>query len=91
MIVFFSTLLSFNFPSTFPLLLYSPHTHAHTHTHTHSQLPIQEKDSGALQTIAEEIQLFQKVQHDNIVKFYGVEIHHVRNIFLRTLYSEFNS
>ena len=42
------------------------------------QIPIQEKDSGALQTIAEEIQLFQKVQHENIVKFYGVEIHHVR-------------
>ena len=46
-------------------------------SHFFHQIPIQEKDSGALQTIAEEIQLFQKVQHENIVKFYGVEIHHV--------------
>lgn len=45
---------------------------------TFPQIPIQEKDSGALQTIVEEIQLFQKVQHENIVKFYGVELHHVR-------------
>lgn len=56
-------------PPSFP-----PHSPLLPHL---SQIPIQEKDSGALQTIAEEIQLFQKVQHENIVKFYGVEIHHV--------------
>ena len=42
-----------------------------------SQLSIQEKDTSAIETIVHEISLFQKLNHPNIVKFYGVEVHHV--------------
>ncbi len=41
------------------------------------QISIQEKDSSTVQTILDEISVFQRLIHKNIVKFYGVEIHHV--------------
>ncbi len=41
------------------------------------QISIQEKDSSTVQTILDEINVFQRLKHKNIVKFYGVEIHHV--------------
>lgn len=44
----------------------------------HIQISVQEKDSSAIQTILDEIKNIQRLQHENIVKFYGVEIHHVR-------------
>ena len=47
------------------------------------QISIQEKDTSAIQTIVDEIALFQKLSHPNIVKFYGVEVHHVRGYITR--------
>ena len=41
------------------------------------QMSIQEKDTGTLQSICDEIGIFQKVKHKNIVQFHGLEIHHV--------------
>ena len=41
------------------------------------QMSVQEKDTGTLQTICDEIGIFQKVSHENIVQFHGLEIHHV--------------
>ena len=42
------------------------------------QISFQE-DSGTLQTIVDEVAIFQKVKHENIVGFHGLEIHHVRD------------
>ena len=44
------------------------------------QMSVQEKDSGTLQSICDEIGIFQKVSHRNIVQFHGLEIHHVSYI-----------
>ena len=41
------------------------------------QMSVQEKDTGTLQTICDEIGIFQRVNHENIVKFLGLEVHHV--------------
>lgn len=41
------------------------------------QISIQEKDTGAIQTIVDEISNFQRLRNDYVVKFYGVEVHHV--------------
>ena len=40
------------------------------------QMSVQEKDTGTLQTICDEIGIFQ-VSHKNIVQFHGLEVHHV--------------
>ena len=44
------------------------------------QMSVQEKDTGTLQTICDEIGIFQRVNHENIVKFLGLEVHHVSDI-----------
>ena len=36
------------------------------------QMSVQEKDIGTLQTICDEIGIFQKVSHENIVQFHGL-------------------
>ena len=41
------------------------------------QISVQE-DSGTLQAIVDEIAIFQKVKHENVVRFHGLEVHHVR-------------
>ena len=41
------------------------------------QMSVQEKDSGTLQTIRDEIGIFQKVSHENIVQFHGLKVYHV--------------
>jgi mitogen-activated protein kinase kinase kinase 4 len=40
------------------------------------QMSVQEKDSGTLQTICDEIGIFQKVSHENIVQFHGLKVYH---------------
>ena len=45
------------------------------------QMSVQEKDTGTLQTICDEIGIFQKVSHENIVQFHGLEVHHVRQSY----------
>ena len=41
------------------------------------QMSFQEKDTGTLQGICDEIGNFQKVSHENIVQFHGLEVYHV--------------
>ena len=41
------------------------------------QVSLQDKDSKDIETIIEEIENFQKVRSEYIVKFYGAEVHHV--------------
>ncbi len=42
-----------------------------------NQVSLQDKDSKDIETIIDEIENFQKLRSDYIVKFYGAEVHHV--------------
>ena len=41
------------------------------------QMKFQANDHQALKEIADEIILFEGIQHQNLVKYYGVEVHKV--------------
>lgn len=41
------------------------------------EIQLQPGDYRAIQRVAEELQIFEGIQHKNLVRYYGVEIHRV--------------
>lgn len=44
------------------------------------EIAIQPGETKAIQSVAEELKIFEGINHRHLVKLYGVEIHRVRNI-----------
>lgn len=44
------------------------------------EISVQHNDNGAIKRVAEEMKILEGIVHRNLVRYYGVEVHKVRDI-----------
>jgi serine/threonine protein kinase len=50
------------------------------------EIQLQPNDHRTIRMVAEELRIFEGIQHSNLVRYYGVEIHRVSSQFLVQLF-----
>lgn len=45
------------------------------------EIAVQHNDTNTIRRVAEELKILEGISHRNLVKYYGIEIHRVRNYF----------
>lgn len=50
------------------------------------EIQLQPNDHRTIRRVAEELRIFEGIQHSNLVRYYGVEIHRVSSHFLVQLF-----